>query len=81
MVYLDPLWTLRDGSKCTRQRNTNSQMNFASEAKLSCQLFPLAIQSQLVSMPLSGQIMDIGGQVLVQQMERYQLSLTYNASW
>ena len=35
------------------RRNTNSRMKFASEAKLS-QLLPLAIQRQLVSMPLSG---------------------------
>ena len=31
-------------------------------------------------MALSGQFMDIEGQVLVHQTERYQLSLTYNAS-
>ena len=32
-------------------------------------------------MPLSEHFVDIEGQILVHQMERYQLSLTYNALW
>ena len=48
-----------------------AQMRFASEAR----------PSQPTFMPLSGHFMDFKGRVLVYQTERYQLSLTYNASW
>ena len=51
-------------------------MNFASEARPSQYTDPFGNTE-----PLSGHFMDIEGRVLVYQTERYQLSLTYNASW
>ena len=50
-----------------------------SEARLRS-VFPFG-NPEPTCMPLSGHFMDIGGRILVRQTERYQLSLTYNASW
>ena len=65
-------------------------MKLASEARPSLHqkldqvriLFPFVpfCNTEPTCMPLSGHFMDIEGQVLVYQVERYQLSLTYNAS-
>ena len=57
-----------------------AQMMFASEARPS-QYIVLFGNTQPNCMPLSGHVMDNEGRVLVYQTERYQLSLTYNASW
>ena len=57
-----------------------AQMKFASEAIPSQYTVPFG-NTEPTCMPLSGHIMDIEGRVLVYQTERYQLSLTYNASW
>ena len=74
--YLDTLWTLRVGSL----KYKNSRMKFASEARLN-QLFLFATRSRLVSIPLSRHFTGVGGRVLAHQTERFQLNLTYNASW
>ena len=55
-------------------------MKFASEARPSQYIVPIG-NTEPTCMPLSGHFMDIEGRVLVYQTERYQLSLTYNASW
>ena len=55
-------------------------MKFASEAKPSQYIIPFG-NTEPTCMPLSRHFMDIEGRVLVHQTERYQLSLTYNASW
>ena len=52
----------------------------ASEARPSQYIGPFG-NTEPTCMPLSGHFMDIEGRVLVYQMERYQLSPTYNASW
>ena len=57
-----------------------AQMKFASEARPSQYIVPFG-NIEPTCMPLSGHFMDIEGRVLVYQTERYQLSLTYNASW
>ena len=57
-----------------------AQMKFASEARPS-QYNVLFGNTEVTCMPLSGHFMDIDGRVLVHQTERYQLSLTFNASW
>ena len=57
-----------------------AQMKFASEARPSQYIGPFG-NTEPTCMPLSGHFMDIEGRVLVYQMERYQLSQTYNASW
>ena len=57
-----------------------AQMKFASEAR-SCQYIVRFGNTEPTCMPLSGHFMDTEGRVLVYQTERYQLSLTYNASW
>ena len=57
-----------------------AQMKFAPEARLSQYIVPFG-HTELTCMPLSGHFMDIEGRVLVYQMERYQLTLTSNASW
>ena len=57
-----------------------AQMKFASEVRPSQYIVPFG-NTQTTCMPLSGHFMDIEGQVLVHQTERYQLSPTYNASW
>ena len=57
-----------------------ARMKFASEARSSQYIVPFG-NTEPTCMPLYGQFMDIEGQVLVHQMERYQLSLTYTASW
>ena len=57
-----------------------AQMKFASEARPSQYIVPFG-NTEPTCMPLSGHFMDIEGRVLVYQTERYQLSLTYNASW
>ena len=55
-------------------------MKFASEARPSQYIVPFG-NTEPTCMPLSGHFMDIEGRVLVYQMEKYQLSLPYNASW
>ena len=57
-----------------------AQMKFASEARPSQYIVPFG-NTELTCMPLSGLFMDIEGRVLVHRTERYQVSLTYNASW
>ena len=59
-----------------------AQMKFAevSEARPSQYIVPFG-NTEPTCMSLSGHFMDIEGRVLVHQTERYQLSLTYNASW
>ena len=57
-----------------------AQMKFASEAKPSQCIVPFG-NTEPTCMPLSGHFMDTEGRVLVYQTERYQLSLSYNASW
>ena len=57
-----------------------AQMKFASEARPSQCTVPFG-NTELTCMPLSGHFMNTEGRVLVYQMERYQLSPTYNASW
>ena len=57
-----------------------AQMKFASEARPSQYIVPFG-NTEPTCMPLSGHFMDIEGRILVYQTERYQLSLTYNASW
>ena len=57
-----------------------AQMKFASEARPSQYIGPFG-NTEPTCMPLSGHFMDTEGWVLVYQMERYQLSPTYNASW
>ena len=56
-----------------------AQMKFASEARPSQHIDPFG-NTELTCMPLSGYFMNIEGQVLMHQTERYQLSQTYNAS-
>ena len=56
-----------------------ARKKFASEAGLN-QLLPLAI-AMPTCIQLSGHFINIEGRVLVYQMTKYQLSLTYNASW
>ena len=55
-----------------------AQMKFASEFKPSQYIVPFG-NAEPTCMPLSGHFMNIEGRVLVHQMERYQLILTYNA--
>ena len=55
-----------------------ARMKFVSEARL--RQFSLG-NTEPTCMPLSGHFVDTEGQVLVYQTERYQLSLTHNASW
>ena len=55
-------------------------MKFASEARPSQYIVPFG-NTEPTCMPLCGHFMDIEGRVLEHQMERYQLSLTYNATW
>ena len=55
-------------------------MKFASEARPSQYIVPFGY-TEPNRLPLSGHFMGIEGRVLVYQTERYQLSLTYNASW
>ena len=57
-----------------------AQMKFASKASKRQYIVPLG-NTEPICTPLSGHFMDIEGRVLVYQTERYQLSLTYNASW
>ena len=57
----------------------NARMKFASEARPSEYTVPYG-NTEPTCMPLSGHFMDIEGRVLVYQTERYQLSLTDNAS-
>ena len=57
-----------------------AQMKFASEARPSQYIVPFG-NTEPTCMPLLGHLMDIGGWVQVHQKGRYQLSLTYNASW
>ena len=57
-----------------------AQMKFASEARPSQYIVPFG-NTEPTCMPLSAHFMDIEGRVLEHQTERYQLSLTYNASW
>ena len=57
-----------------------AQMKFASESGPSQYIVPFG-NTELTCMPLSGHFMDIEGRVFVHQTERYQLSLTCNASW
>ena len=57
-----------------------AQMKFASEARPSQYVVPFG-NTEPTCMPLYGHFMDIEGWVLVHQTERYQLSLTYKASW
>ena len=57
-----------------------AQMKFASGARPSQYIVPFG-NTEPTCMPLAGQFMGIEGRVLVHQTERYQLSLTYNASW
>ena len=57
-----------------------AQMKFAPEARPSQYIVTFG-NTEPTCMPLSGHFMDIEGRVLVYQTERYQLSLTYNASW
>ena len=54
-------------------------MKFASETRPSQYIVPFGNIGP-TCMPLSVHFMDIEGRVLVHQTERYQLSLTYNAS-
>ena len=56
-----------------------AQMKFASEARPSQYIVPFG-NTEPTCMPLSGHFMDIDGRVLMHQTERYQLSLSYNAS-
>ena len=56
-----------------------AQMKFASEARPRQYIVPFG-NTESTCMPLSVNFMDIEGRVLVHQTERYQLSLTYNAS-
>ena len=57
-----------------------ARMKFASEARPSQYIVPFG-NTELTCMPLSRHFMDTEGRVLVFQTERYQLSLTYKASW
>ena len=57
-----------------------AQMKFASVARPSQYIVPFG-NTEPTCMPLSRHFMDIEGRVLVYQTERYQLSVTYNASW
>ena len=57
-----------------------AQMNFNSEARPNQYIVPFG-NTEPTCRPLSGHFMDNKGRVLEYQMERYQLSLTYNASW
>ena len=57
-----------------------AQMKFASEARPSQYIVPFG-NTEPTCMPLSEHFMDIEGRVLEYQTERYQLSLTFNASW
>ena len=70
-------WSIKYGSYCIV---ATAQMKFASEARPSQYIGPFG-NTEPTCMPLSGHFMDIEGRVLVYQMERYQLSPTYNASW
>ena len=56
-----------------------TRMKFASEARPSQYIVPFG-NKEPTCMPLSEHFMDIEGRVLLYQTERYQLSLTYNAS-
>ena len=57
-----------------------ARMKFPSEARQSQYIDPFG-NTEPTCMPLSGHFMDIEGRVLVYQLERYELSLTYYASW
>ena len=57
-----------------------ARMKFASEARPSQYIVPFGT-TEPTCMTLSGHFMDIEGRVLDHQAERYQLSLTFNASW
>ena len=57
-----------------------AQMKFASEARPSQYIVPFG-NTEPTCMPLSGHFMNTEVWVLVHQMERHQLSLTYTASW
>ena len=57
-----------------------AQMKFASEGRPNQYIIPFGNTSP-TCMSLSGHFMVIEGRVLVYQTERYQLSLTHNASW
>ena len=57
-----------------------AQIKFPSEARPSQYIVPFG-NTEPTCMPLSGHFMDIEGRAIVYQTERYQLSLTYNASW
>ena len=57
-----------------------AQMKFESEARPSQYIVPFG-NTEPTCMPLSEQLMEIEGRVLVYQTERYHLSLTYNTSW
>ena len=57
-----------------------AQMKFVSEARPILYIVHFG-NTEPTCMSLFGHFMDIEGQVLVHQTERYQLSLTYNASW
>ena len=57
-----------------------AQMKFAAEARSSQYIVPFG-NTEPTYMPLYGCFMNIEGMVLVHQTERYQLRLTYNASW
>ena len=54
-----------------------TRIKFASEARPRQYIVPFG-NTEPTCMPLS---MDIEDRVLAHQTERYQLSLTYNASW
>ena len=56
-----------------------ARMMYALEAGPSQYIVPFG-NIEPTCMPLSGHFMDIEGRVLVHQTERYQLSLTNNAS-
>ena len=57
-----------------------AQMKFAPETRPNQYIVPFG-NTDPTCMPLSGHFMDIEDRVLVYQTERYQHSLTYNASW
>ena len=59
-----------------------ARMKFASVARprRSQYIVPFG-NTEPTCVPLSGHFMAIEGRVLAHQTERYQLSLTHNASW
>ena len=77
VFFLTEKWSIKYGSYCIV---ATAQMKFASEARPSQYIGPFG-NTEPTCMQLSGHFMDIEGRVLVYQMERYQLSPTYNASW